>query len=371
MSAWDRTGLSGILGQAEAVGFLERSLASGRVAHAYLFQGPEGVGKRTTALLFARTLLCEDPEALGCGVCHACRRVAAGTHPDLLALLSPEEAESEPFKIRPWGIPVGASTAAEGGSGARERERRLRREIGIDQVRAAQRMLSFLPHEGKRKVLIVEGAEQISRPAANAFLKTLEEPPGEAVILLLSVQPASLLPTIVSRCLTVRFRPLADTVVAQILAALAAMPPEQAARLAPLAEGRVGLALRLAEEEALEREAWFAAILDGLPRWSLPQTLREAERLSQDPQALDAFLGWLARQARWSLEAFHGTAPGAGPLPEGAQGVGRGFTSPDQVDRCVRALNAVEWALKKHGGRRLAGEALCLRLREIFGGHLP
>lgn len=359
------------MGQAEAAGFLGRSLAAGRVAHAYLFQGPEGVGKRTTALYFARLLLCEDAQEPGCGACPACRRVAAGTHPDLLALLSPEEAESEPFKSRPWGIPVGAPTAVGGGSGSKERERRLRREIGIDQVRAAQRMLSFLPHEGRRKVLLVEGAEQISRPAANAFLKTLEEPPGEAVILLLSSQPASLLPTIVSRCLTVRFRPLADTVVAQLLAALAAMPPEQAARLAPLAEGSVGLALRLAEEEALEREAWFAAILDGLPRWSLPQTLREAERLSEDPQTLDTFLGWLARQALWSLEAFHCAAPGAGSLPEGAQGAGRGFASPDQVDRCVRTVHAVQWALKKHGGKRLAGEALCLRLREIFGGHLP
>ncbi len=369
MSAWDRTGLSGLVGQAEAAGFLERSLAAGRVAHAYLFQGSEGVGKRTAALRFARMLLCENAQEPGCGACPACRWVAAGTHPDLLALLSPDEAESEPFKNRPWGLLIGGEPR--GGSGTREQERRPRREIGIDQVRAAQRMLSFLPHEGKRKVLIVEGAEQISRPAVNAFLKTLEEPPGEAVILLLSAQPALLLPTIVSRCVTVRFRPLAETVVAQLLAAHSAMAPEQAARLALLAEGSIGLALRLAEGETLEREAWFAAILDGLPRWSLPQTLREAERLSQDQPALEAFLGWIALQSRWALEAFHGVAPGAGPLPEGAQGVGRGFTSPDQVDRCVRTVHAVQWALKKHGGNRLAGEALCLRLREIFGGHLP
>jgi DNA polymerase-3 subunit delta' len=162
-----------IIGHDRPVQVLKRALAGGTVAHAYLFSGDEGIGKRMTARALAAAVNCLErgPEG-GCGTCPSCRKVAAGSHPDV-HLLAPDGAE-----------------------------------IKIDQIREVQSDLSLCPFEGAKKVLIVDGAETMNDASSNALLKTLEEPPGETVIILVTSRPQGLLPTIRSRCQEVvsRFR---------------------------------------------------------------------------------------------------------------------------------------------------------------------
>jgi DNA polymerase-3 subunit delta' len=162
---WD-----GIVGQRRAVDHLRRAVSAGAVAHAYVFVGPNGAGKKSAARALACAVICEDG---GCGSCSACRRVRSGTHPDLRV-------------VRPEGV-----------SG-----------YLVEQVRDLIHDINLKPIEASHKVYIIEDAGLLQREAANAFLKTLEEPPPDVVIVLLAVDYADLLPTIASRCHVVRFAPV-------------------------------------------------------------------------------------------------------------------------------------------------------------------
>src|SRR5512134_1109278 len=145
---------SEIVGHERPVAILKRVLANGTLAHAYLFSGDEGIGKKMTALALASAVNCLErgPDG-GCGACPSCRKVASGGHPDVHLL-----------------VPDGG-------------------EIRIDQVRQIQEDLSLRPFEGAGKTLIVDFAERMNPASSNAFLKTLEEPPGEALIILVSAMP--------------------------------------------------------------------------------------------------------------------------------------------------------------------------------------
>ena len=158
---------SRIIGHDRQKSILQRALSGGRLAHAYLFAGPEGVGKRLMALAVARALFCMTGN--GCGECAACRKLEHSNHPDLHVL-----------------EPDGAS-------------------IKIEQVRAIQRDLSLRPGEGSRKICLIEAAETTTTGAANALLKTLEEPRGDTLLILLTSQPQRLLETIRSRCQPLHF----------------------------------------------------------------------------------------------------------------------------------------------------------------------
>jgi len=194
---------SSIIGHDRIVSLLKRSLAAGRVSHAYLFEGVDRHGMRTTALALAEAIFCNGVE--GCGNCPSCRKTAGKQHPDL-HFLEPDGAF-----------------------------------IKIDQIRNLQKELSYRPFEAHKKVCIIEDAERMNPAAANAFLKTLEEPPGDALLLLLTSHAESVLPTILSRCQRLRFPSLpADTIVdllrrngveeetARIAAALAGGDPARA-----------------------------------------------------------------------------------------------------------------------------------------------
>jgi len=159
--------LADILGQERVVDALRRSIAANRVAHAYLFEGPNGCGRRTTALALVQTLFCAVPVAGdACGACPSCRKLAAGHHPDL-HLLKP--------------LPD-------------------KRDIVIDQVRELQQLLSLRPYEASRKACLIHPAERMTVGAANSLLKTLEEPPAHAVFILATTEPHRIPATILSRC---------------------------------------------------------------------------------------------------------------------------------------------------------------------------
>jgi DNA polymerase-3 subunit delta' len=151
---------------------LKRALANRTLAHAYLFSGEAGIGKKMTALALAAAVNCGkgSPEG-GCGECPSCRRVAALTHPDVHVVMP----ESEDARLLATWSSKEADKASD--------------EIKIDQIRQAQESISLKPSEGSKKILIVDGAETLNMTAQNAFLKTLEEPPGDTLIILVTSMP--------------------------------------------------------------------------------------------------------------------------------------------------------------------------------------
>ena len=237
------TELSDIVGQDAAVEQLQRALAAGRMPHAYLSAGPAGVGRRTTAIALARTLLCEKPaddprvgrdESAGkplpfrqaCGACEDCRMMAAGSHPDFQLVYKELAQFHDDPNVRS----------------------RVMQDLGIDVIR------SFLiapaaraPSRGRGRVFVVLEAELMSTAAQNALLKTLEEPPAGVTIILLCQRPEQMLPTTRSRCSIVRFGPLPHGFVTEKLIA-AGVADKEAGFWAAFTDGSLGRSQQLLEE---------------------------------------------------------------------------------------------------------------------------
>ncbi|MFQ3651869.1 MAG: DNA polymerase III subunit delta' [Gemmataceae bacterium] len=191
-----------------------RVVARGRLAHAYLFVGPEGVGKKTFARELARALLCDRPtEPLtACGNCVSCALVEADTHPDLTLARRPED----------------------------------KHEFPVEQMRALLANFALKPARSRGRIIIVDEADDFNEESSNAFLKTLEEPPPGSLLILVGFSPERQLPTIVSRCQVVRFAPLADDLVRDLLRQ-AEVEEHLLNRLVRLAGGSPGRALALSD----------------------------------------------------------------------------------------------------------------------------
>lgn len=199
---------SEVRAQDRATGSLRAALARGTLHHAYLFGGPAGVGKGTAARLLAQAVNCEGGEAGPngwradpCGACGPCRKIERGTHPDVLHLAE----ERVMAKAGRWE-PEGGRTPS--------------RDIVVAQIRdLVDRRLSLRLFEGRRRVIVIDPADAMNVQAQNALLKTLEEPPDDTTLVLVSATPDELLPTIRSRCLRVPFGPLPAALVEEILLA--------------------------------------------------------------------------------------------------------------------------------------------------------
>jgi DNA polymerase III subunit delta' len=221
----------GILGHDDKVEQFRRILTSGRLASTYLFVGPPGVGKRRFALELAHSLLCRetaDASLEPCGNCESCRMFAAGSHPDLeLVGLPPEKAT----------LPIALF-------------------IGDDEHRNQEGLchrIGLRPFFGRRKVAIIDDADHFGIASANCLLKTLEEPPPSALLILIGTSPSRQLPTIRSRSQIVRFRTLDTATIAQILLDTGSVADRaQAQRAAELGEGSVERARELADPNLWE-----------------------------------------------------------------------------------------------------------------------
>ncbi len=268
-----------ILGQDHVLARLREAQARRRLPHAYLFVGPEGVGRETVAHAFFWRLICSEEKA--CGECSPCRKFLKGVHPDVEIL-----------------EPRGQS-------------------IKIEQVRALESKLHFRPLEAERRLILVPQAELLTREAANALLKSLEEPPPYTLFVLLSQTTEALLPTIVSRCQVVRFRPLPREIISHLLQKRFERLPEEAEGLSVLAEGSIGRALRLAEKGFLqEMERVATALKQGTPTRlvTLAETL--AGMKENLPVFLELLLVWWrqALYAHLGIEAYPLSLPEQPPL---------------------------------------------------------
>jgi len=216
-----------LIGHNWAVDLLREHVVNGSLRHAYLFTGPQGVGRRTLALRLAQAINCPQPLAPGepCRACRTCTQIEQMQHPDLSIV----QAE------------------VEGGT------------LKVEQVRELQHSLALTPYAARYRVAILLRFEEAHASAANALLKTLEEPAPQVVLVVTAESAEVLLPTVVSRCEVLRLRPAAVDEVSQALQARGSMSPEQASLLAHISGGRVGYALRLSETPELleQRQAWL------------------------------------------------------------------------------------------------------------------
>jgi len=194
-----------VVGQDRVVSLLQRSLAKGAIAHAYLLVGPQHVGKMTLAINLAQALNCEVAEP-PCGECVSCQKIASAKHPDVQTI----------------GLTSNNNSA----------EAKLRGEISIDQIREMQHSANLPPFEGRCKVFIIDGAELLSNEAANCLLKTLEEPVGKVIFVLLTSNDRLLPATVVSRCQRLELLPLAVSEVETVLNGRGDIEPQKAKLLA-------------------------------------------------------------------------------------------------------------------------------------------
>ena len=332
-----------IQGQPAALSTLRNALAVDRLAHAYLFVGPSGVGKKRTALALAQALLCPEQAGTGCETCATCRAVADGAHPDL-SLVAPQTG---------------------------------RTMLGIDQVRELQHFLSLQSARGNRKIGVIEDAQVLTPQAQSSLLKIVEEPPGNALLILLSVSAASLSRPLLSRCQQVRFAALAPATVELLLVQQHALPTAEARALALYSRGSIGRALSLdagvfTEErrhllDALEQleGAAFGRVSE-LAEWLVAdrtkksRTKTDRSERSAGGDRLELILSWYEERLRYVLLGQDGVIRYADCLPALAQA-----TQSLGVEEALRQLRLVYdaiHALSRNANPRLAVEDLLLQL---------
>ena len=258
-----------IVGHQRPKEMLSRSLAHTTVHTGYLFTGPAGVGKHLVATEFVRAWLCLEASGTACGVCESCTSVGLKPHLDLIEVI-PEKTKS----------------------------------ILIEQVRALGEWIAQSPALGRRKAAIIDPASSLTTQAANALLKTLEEPPLERIIVLIATSPGSLPPTVRSRCQQVSFGSLSDDEVAEVLRRNS-WPAQAARQAATLAEGSPGIALQRDGRLWQETAAAVRVVLDALAAGDCGPALAFAE-VSGDPReralaALQAIIGFSRLATRQRL----------------------------------------------------------------------
>lgn len=280
---------SELFGHAGAEKALLDAWNSGRLAHAWLICGPKGIGKAALAYRFARFVLAGGgeggglfgggPENLGLRPDHPVfRRVAAQGHADLQTV------------ERGWSD---------------DKKTKLKTEIVVEDVRGIGSFMSLTPAEGGWRVVIIDSADEMNRNAANAVLKVLEEPPRNALMLLVSHSPGRLLPTIRSRCRRLMLQPLSEATVSDLLHHhRPELPQSDITALAKLSEGSVGKALALADEGGLDLYREVVALLNGLPRLDVPALHAFGDRVSKPGNdssfrtVTELLVWWLARMIR-------------------------------------------------------------------------
>lgn len=315
-----------ITGHDRQKNILRRALSQQRIAHAYLFEGPDGIGKRLVALAFARALLCD--RGTGCGDCSACRKIDHNNHPDIHLL------------------------NADGAS------------IKIEQIRTLQQDISLRPLEGKNKICLIDGAEAMTLGAANALLKTLEEPRANTLLLLLSDHPEQLLPTICSRCQRLPFSRLPKQQLSEILAQKLNLKETEATILASLSEGSLKKALGQNKQLYLEKRHKLIQSLSALSAGSTIPTFNFADELATEKDCLDDILDIFQAFYRDVLLLKHGRSDSELVNQDMLETLYKQCQtlSTDSLIIKMKALEAARYHLQRNVNNQLALEVMLIKM---------
>jgi len=344
---------SDILGHDRQIDVLRRAIKADRVPHAFLFFGDEGIGKRKTAFEFAKAMNCEgadggglfgdlEPPDGGCGNCRACRSIDAGSHPNVSIMQLMENPDTG----------------------------KMRQEIVISQVQEARGYLSLKPVGDGSKVLIVDGAHLMNVSAANAFLKTLEEPPERTHIVLITSKPGMLLETIISRTRAIGFQPLSDETVKSALVEMRGMKEDDAGLVARMSMGRLGTALEADPKQLRKDRKQFLDTLGKVTQEGYAALLAQAEKVAKDTERFRSFIYQGTMFFRditvvW-MSGDYGLAYNSDIQDELAGWSKR--VGPDGSGTAVRLLERAAYSLEKTYNNRMAAEELFIGIREdAFG----
>ncbi len=336
-STGDHLNFESYVGNRRVVDILLKAIGQDRLPHALIFAGPSGVGKRTLALLLAQYLNCLDRQALEpCTRCSSCRKIAAGTHPDV-RLIQPDGAF-----------------------------------IKIDQVRALIDEIAYQPFEGAYRIAILDGADQMRTEAANCLLKTLEEPPSRSILVLVTSRPYLLLGTIRSRSRMLQFGSIDEAVMADYLVRYRQFAPEDARLAAVLSNGSLGAAesFDAARNQEIRQQALrFITML--LRKASFPEASALAAVLGKDKESFQA---WVEMTATLLQDVYYAqTAPvrvGQRDIADELSGLARIVSHPRLVS-IIAAVRDLRSALQQNVNRQLALEALFLNETAGQGGTGP
>ncbi len=328
-----------IIGHDSTKTLLRSAILQNRLAHAYLFHGEDRIGKRLLALRLAQALLCEtvsdarQPDA--CGVCRACHQVDARTHPDFL-VIEPDQEMANP-------------------------------QIKIELIRDIEHQMIYRPLIGNRKICLIDEADRMTIGAANALLKTLEEPPDHSLFILVSSRPHALPATIHSRCQALRLTAPAQTQVEAAVILKRELPPADAHFLALLSDGQLGRALECDLEQARTNQKEFAAIFSAKGLQSFATVLAAAEALAKGDRGPEAF-DWLLRWLRDVLLV----AVGAGSdhilnldQRAGMQALAAHINIDDLLD-LIGDLEKMERQAHRNLNVQIALETILLRVRQLL-----
>lgn len=244
--------LSDVVGHGQPRALLLRAIVARSVPQSLLFDGPDGVGKRRTALTLAAAINCQQPGADGdaCGLCSSCKRIGRGQHPDVVLLVPNEKGT-----------------------------------ITVEMAREIIGQASYRPFEARRRVVIVDQADQLQPSAQNALLKTLEEPPPSSMFVLVTARPDTLLETVRSRCPRVRFGRLGPADLADVLVRYCQVPAAEATALAAMGDGSVARALAQETGALVEARDAALSLLQGVaPNPPVVARLRLAQQLAEVPR---------------------------------------------------------------------------------------
>ncbi len=323
-----------ILGQEKAIAVLRNALRNGRLAHAYLFIGPDGVGKRLTALTLVKASNCQSPPqtADSCERCPSCIKVNTSNHADVMRL----EPEGEVMKI--------------------------------GQIRDMQKRLHFRPMEGGRRACILDSADRLNDEASNALLKTLEEPPQETHLFLITSRPHRLLPTILSRCQWVKFRPLSTAHIAQILQRAHGLDLEKAQFYASLAGGSAGQAEALSNRVDFQKRLDWLQLFSTLPQKTTEEIFELCERMAKEEEEIQDLLELWKTWVR-DLVVFKTVGEDSKKrlinYDLGSEvGQEAKKSSLDQLDGIFHLISEVQNSLFLNANRQLALETLMLEIRK-------
>lgn len=329
-----------IIGHAYPISLIQASVRNGRLAHAYLFHGEARIGKWMTAVRLAQALNCEQPSNTdnsdSCGRCRSCVQIAARTHPDCFVI------EPDPESASP--------------------------QIKIEQVREIEQQFVYRPLVGERKICLIDEADRLTIGAANALLKTLEEPPGHGLFILVTSRPHALPITIRSRCHALRFTAPARTQVEAAVILMRELPPADARFLAVLADGRIGEALATNIVDVRARQHEWLALVKPQTLASSTAILSAAESLAKSDRGEET-LGWLTRWIRDLVILITGGAHDQILHFDQLTDL-RHYAQRADIDLLLTLLDDIERIRQqatRHPNMQMALEATFFRLREALG----
>jgi DNA polymerase-3 subunit delta' len=316
-----------IIGQDRPIRFLTQMLQKGSIPHSLLFTGIDGIGKRKTAVALGMALNCLSPVGVSaCGECLSCHKIISGSHPDMIT-------------VKPAGV-----------------------FIKIDQVRDVSKELRFAPLEGNKRIVIINDAQAMNLQASNAILKILEEPPRHTMLILTATQTTDLLPTIVSRCQQVAFKPIPYDKVAEVLVDLRGLEIETATTLAVLTKGSLGKALSVDGEEWT---VWRSSLLEQVSSFStrsIQPVFAFAETLSGDKDrladALDMLMTWFRDALMYKVSPERIINK---DLMDKIQHASKGQSISELLGK-IEVVNSAQAAISRNSNPRLALEVMMMRL---------